>query len=127
MSDAYIVVQHPCCGKALGRIVFGSAILPAYPSVECGLCGHKFRGMQGTRLLRADGKHGPLYPLSWLKKIPPLDESETRETRETRETDKEIAAFNRRSYEYGDGAKTLERLCPENKGERLGERVDHVP
>ena len=72
MSDAYVVVKHPCCRKALGHILFGSRFKFLVGIVICGFCGITLSQCKGARVLVTDDDC--IWPLAWLKKIPPLDE-----------------------------------------------------
>ena len=74
VSDAYVVVKHPCCRKALGHILFGARFKILGGRTVCVFCKEPHPNVKGARALISDDRW--LWPLAWLKKIPPLDEED---------------------------------------------------
>lgn len=78
-GDLVMVVRWPCCGVVLGRIgvvrSFG-----VFDLSDCAHCG-KETGVKGVRFARIEGRDS-LWPLPWVKRIPPYNQLEHFRTEE---------------------------------------------
>jgi hypothetical protein len=70
-GDLVQVVRHPCCGAYLGR-VFVVGIKSKETDAYCSACRADLPW--GYWVQRGSTKEG--YDVTWLKRIPPLDELE---------------------------------------------------
>lgn len=69
-----VMVAYSCCNDGLGRVgtVRGFSKRPTYGVMRCNRCGNAFPKITKA----ADIGDGEEWPLSWLKRIPPLSELE---------------------------------------------------
>lgn len=80
VGDLVVVVRWPCCKGDIGH-TFVVAGLETRPDVaHCGYCGAT-GGHTGMHAKARRGDGG-LYPLEFLKRIPPLGELEGEDTKE---------------------------------------------
>jgi len=82
VSDRYIVVRRPCCGWGIGRIIEPAKIVNRFPEgavFTCLPCGGEtdIAGWLAMGYpISADGELEFVWPLEWLRKLPPLAELE---------------------------------------------------
>lgn len=71
VGDVAVVVRwpHPCRSHNIGKIFRVEYINPR--GVRCGNCGEELLTAHGPSAQTSDGRGAPL---SWCKRIPPLDE-----------------------------------------------------
>ena len=69
-----VVVVRDCCGNYLGHTFTTAETRVGRGNVYCEMCG--FYHADGTLFFRRAGTRRG-YPAAWLKRIPPLQKSET--------------------------------------------------
>lgn len=79
VGDLVVVVRQPCCGAHIGEIYvvgwMGRAGFRMTP--VCNDCGRKMPELQNEVFADKSLEPGYIgYPVSWLKRIPPLEELE---------------------------------------------------
>lgn len=70
------VVVHDCCGGHLGRIFVVDYIYSRNSFLRCDYCGWQSGTGVIVWVVGFGAPEKMLYPLAWLKKIPPLTEDE---------------------------------------------------
>lgn len=73
VGDLVTVVRWPCCNGDLGYTFRVAAVETLGAQGWCSHCGDQSGCHQGMPLKAVD-HNGCIYPMPWLKRIPPLDE-----------------------------------------------------
>jgi hypothetical protein len=85
VGDLVAVIHWPCCNGDIGLVFNVTGLKPATGvGGYCSHCGD--RSKHSTTCQNAINAKGSIFPVHWLKRIPPLDELEKEQER------KEIAA-----------------------------------
>lgn len=82
VGDLVCVVRFPCCGACLGVVMTVTRFLSTESDYQCSKCKH-WHGLAYLPTAIDDTKIGNRhFPLSWLRRIPPLwelDEAERKQ------------------------------------------------
>ena len=79
VGDLVVVVRWPCCAGALGTIFRVAAFVPqGVHSEHCYKCNTYHGDIASVR----PEVRGGVYPVAWLRRIPPMEELEGQHTQE---------------------------------------------
>lgn len=82
VGDLVMVVRFPCCGACLGVVMTVTRLVNTGDDYRCSRCG-KLHGLKQVPSAIDDGRvRDRHFPLSWLRRIDPLEEPETIEREE---------------------------------------------
>lgn len=71
-GDMVVVVRWPCCAGDIGYVFRVAEIITRTDVAICSFCRSR-KGNTGMPI-KARSESGALFPLQWLKRIPPLSE-----------------------------------------------------